>query len=104
MDPNETKNKNASTASAAKGTKYRAITNVSLGKGKGMVTAGEIFQFDEEDDDNIKKLVDSGAISTKLEPTPEEIKNQTQPKVANPNVEPANASATRGQQADAAKR
>lgn len=91
----------------AKGTQYRAVTNVSFGKDRGPVKAGDLFYLD--DDDVAKDLIARGAISKNTKPTADELTAEnpvgsTQQVDTRDEVnkgEPPNAAMTRGMDADA---
>lgn len=88
----------ASAPAKSKGTQYRALTNVSFGKDRSPVKAGEIFSLD--DDDQAKDLIGKGVITKQLKPTDEELAAAANP--VDPNKgEPPNAAMTRGMEADA---
>jgi hypothetical protein len=90
-----------------KGTKYRAKINISFGKVRPTVMAGEIFQLD--DPDMVKKLLANGSISTDLKVPAKEAAVKPGPGQAthtDPNKPPAgvvkNAAETAGMAADQA--
>ena len=87
-----------------KGPKFRARINVSFGKMRPTVMAGEIFQLD--DPDLAKKLLADGAISSDLKGAKEPVKpgeaTRTDPTKPPANVT-KNAAETAGEAADAQK-
>jgi hypothetical protein len=91
-------------ATKSKGTSYRALTNISLGKSKdgtlhAPVKAGDVFSLD--DDDVAEDLLAKGAISKTLKPTEEEIAAASVDSSDVNKGEPPNAAMTRGMDADA---
>jgi hypothetical protein len=88
-----------------KGPKFRARHNVSFGKIRPTVMAGEIFQLD--DPDLAKKLLAEGAISTDLKGAKEPEVKPGEATRTDPTKPPANvvknAAETAGDAADKAK-
>lgn len=77
-----------------KGAQYRAITNVSFGKDRSQVKAGETFFLDDED--QAKDLIARGAISKNVKPSADDLAKEsptTDPNVTAPEAttEPAPA-------------
>jgi hypothetical protein len=85
-----------------KGPKFRARTNVSFGKVRPTVMAGDIFQLD--DPDLAKKLLDAGTISSDLKGAKEPAGKPGEATYTDPTRPGANvtknAAETRGDEAD----
>jgi hypothetical protein len=87
--------------SKSKGTQYRAVTNVSFGKDRAPVKAGDFFYLD--DDDQAKDLIAKGAISKNIKPSQDDLAKENPTEADINKGEPANAAMTRGMDADAKK-
>jgi endonuclease YncB( thermonuclease family) len=95
-DPSKTPPSGKGTSDVSKGKKYRAVTNVSFGKDRAPVVAGQVFQLD--DADLAKELIKKGAITDKFNDAPSGDKTLDEINAG----EPANAAMQRGNDADAA--
>jgi hypothetical protein len=87
------------TDSKSKGTQYRAVTNVSFGKDRAPVKAGDLFSLD--DDDVAKDLLEKGAISKNIKPSQDDLAKENPTEADINKGEPPNAAMTRGMEADA---